>query len=49
MKSGQTVGRNASESEDAAAVAIAELELLIKIHCEPSACKCAHDGKGGNQ
>ena len=36
MKSGRTPGHNASESEDAAAVAMAEHELPIKIHCAPS-------------
>jgi len=44
MKYCQTAGRNASESEDAAAVAMAEHELPIKNHCEPSARKCPHDG-----
>jgi len=36
MKSGHAAGRNASESEDAAAVAMAEHELPIKIHGAPS-------------
>jgi hypothetical protein len=36
MKSGQTAGLNASESEDAAAVAMAGHELPIKIHGAPS-------------
>jgi hypothetical protein len=49
MKSGQRAGRNASESEDAATVAMAEHELPVKIHCEPSASKRWHDGEGGNQ
>jgi len=47
MKSGRTAGRNASESEDAAAVAMAEHELPIKIHGAPSCAQGSHDGEGG--
>jgi len=49
MKSGQTAGHNASESEDAAAVAMAEHELPIKFTVRRHARKCAHDGAGGIQ